>query len=169
MIICPQCKNKIPENWTVCQICNAKLPKIKKKDNEKRKDQTREASGKIKKILATISVALVVAIFVIVYAWASGFTSEMTSAEVAEAEQLVLENQEYKDGIVEVCIRNPLNNPAVIYAEYRNGSIVAEEINQILDGNDVACFNLQYTGYNVGDDCWLVTEEGTQIMFKIKA
>ncbi|MGD2249061.1 MAG: hypothetical protein PVF58_11705 [Candidatus Methanofastidiosia archaeon] len=157
IVICPRCKNRIPENQTVCHICGAKLPKLKKKNK-----------AKIIIIAITIAAFLVVAVVVIVYSWASGFTSEKTGAESGEAEQLVLENQVYKDGVVEVCIRNPLSNPSTIDAEYRNGSIIKTGIGQKLDGESVTCFNLQDSNYQPGDDCMLVTEEGTQIKFRIK-
>ena len=119
-------------------------------------------------IAVVLMIAVAVAIAVIVYAWASGFTSEKTGAESGEAEQMVLENQNNSGGTVTVCIRNALSTAAVIDAEYKNGVLVASGIGQSVAADAVTCFALQDTTYVAGDDCMLVTEEGTQIKFKIK-
>lgn len=119
-------------------------------------------------IAVVLMIAVAVAIAVIVYAWASGFTSEKTGAESGEAEQLVVENQALSGGTVNVCLRNALSTGAVIDAEYHNGSLVSSGIGQALAPDTVTCFNTQDTTYTAGDDCMLVTEEGTQIKFKVK-
>ena len=119
-------------------------------------------------IAVVLMIAVAVAIAVIVYAWASGFTSEKTGAESGEAEQVVMENMNNSGGTVTVCIRITLSISVTIDAEYRNGVLIASGIGQTLTADSVTCFTLQDTSYQTGDDCMLVTEEGTQIKFKIK-
>jgi flagellin-like protein len=119
-------------------------------------------------IAVVLMIAVAVAIAVIVYAWASGFTSEKTGAESGEAEQLVLENQNNSGGTITVCLRNALSTASVVDAEYKNGALIASGIGQSLAPDSVTCFTLNDTSYAAGDDCMLVTEEGTQIKFKIK-
>jgi flagellin-like protein len=119
-------------------------------------------------IAVVLMIAVAVAIAVIVYAWASGFTSEKTGAESGEAEQLVLENQSNSGGTVTVCIRNALSTGSVVDAEYKGGVLEAQGIGQVLPPDSVTCFTLSNTSYAAGDDCMLVTEEGTQIKLKIK-
>jgi flagellin-like protein len=119
-------------------------------------------------IAVVLMIAVAVAIAVIVYAWASGFTSEKTGAESGEAEQLVLENQKLSSGTLTVCIRNALNTPATLDAEYDdNGDLVASSLDTDLLADSVTCVTLTGT-YTPGDDCMLVTEQGTQIKFKVK-
>jgi flagellin-like protein len=119
-------------------------------------------------IAVVLMIAVAVAIAVIVYAWASGFTSEKTGAESGEAEQLVLENQKLSSTTLQVCIRNALNTPATLDAEYDDkGDLIASGINTDLDADSVTCVTLAGS-YTPGDDCMLVTEQGTQIKFKVK-
>lgn len=121
-------------------------------------------------IAVVLMIAVAVAIAVIVYAWASGFTSEKTGAESGEAEQLVVENQSLSGGTVTVCIRNALSTGAVIDAEYHNGALVGSGMDQSIAADSVTCFSISGSGsgYSAGDDCMLVTEEGTQIKFKVR-
>ncbi|MBU6996735.1 MAG: hypothetical protein HXS41_08220 [Theionarchaea archaeon] len=118
-------------------------------------------------IAVVLMIAVAVAIAVIVYAWASGFTSEKTGAESGEAEQLVVENQRLSGTTLTVYIRNALNTPATLDAEYKNGALIANGIGTSLTEDTVTTVTLSST-YISGDDCMLVTEEGTQIKFKVK-
>lgn len=91
---------------------------------------------------------------------------ESYGAEYCEAEQLVLENQDLKGTRLRICIRNPGAVDAVIVAVYRNGTFIAT-IDKPLRRNSTTCFELPGT-YYLGDSVTLVTEEGTQIKFKVK-
>jgi len=91
---------------------------------------------------------------------------ESYGAEHYEAEQLVLENQDLKGTRLRICIRNPGTSDAVIVAVYRNGTFIAT-IDKLLRGNSTTCFELPGT-YYLGDSVTLVTEEGTQIKFRVK-
>jgi flagellin-like protein len=119
-------------------------------------------------IAVVLMIAVAVAIAVIVYAWASGFTSEKTGAESGEAEQIVVENQVLSGGTVNVFLRNALSTGAVIDAEYHEGALVASGLNFALAPDSVTQYTTADTDYQPGEDCMLVTEEGTQIKFKIK-
>ncbi|MBU7018814.1 MAG: type IV pilin [Theionarchaea archaeon] len=118
-------------------------------------------------IAVVLMIAVAVAIAVIVYAWASGFTSEKTGAESAEAEQLVLESQSLSGGVLTICIRNATSTDAIITTEYKNGALITSTMTQTCTGNQVVCFTLTDT-YTVGDDVMVVTQEGTQIKFKVR-
>ncbi|MBU7010497.1 MAG: hypothetical protein HXS46_07385 [Theionarchaea archaeon] len=85
-----------------------------------------------------------------------------------EAEMLILDSVEYNNGTVDVCMRNTGSRPVVIDTEYKNGVIVATEIGLILEVGETTCFTLQGTDYSAGDECRLVTEEGTSIVFEVK-
>ena len=91
---------------------------------------------------------------------------EHYGAEHYEAEQLVLENQELKGTRLKICIRNPGISDAIIIAIYRDGTFVAT-VNKVLPRNSITCFDLPGT-YYLGNEVTLVTEEGTQIKFKVK-
>jgi flagellin-like protein len=119
-------------------------------------------------IAVVLMIAVAVAIAVIVYAWASGFTSEKTQAESAEAEQLILENQNESGGTVTVCLRNAISTGSTITTEYHDGVLVDSDVGQEIDGNSVACWDLSDTNYSKGDNVMLVSKEGTQIKFKVK-
>jgi flagellin-like protein len=119
-------------------------------------------------IAVVLMIAVAVAIAVIVYAWASGFTSEKTGAESGEAEQIVVENQVLSGGTVTVFLRNALSTGAVIDAEYHEGQLVASGLNFPLTPDTVTQYTTADNSYAAGHDCMLVTEEGTQIKFKIK-
>ena len=118
-------------------------------------------------IAVVLMIAVAVAIAVIVYAWASGFTSEKTGAESAEAEQLVLEQQSLSGTTLTVYIRNATSTGATLDAEYKNGALVSSALNTTIGPDAVTTIALTGT-YAVGDECTLVTEEGTQIKFKVK-
>jgi flagellin-like protein len=118
-------------------------------------------------IAVVLMIAVAVAIAVIVYAWASGFTSEKTGAESAEAEQLVLEQQSLSGTTLTVYIRNSTSTGATLDAEYKNGALVASGLNTAIAPDAVTTIALTGT-YAVGDEVTLVTEEGTQIKFKVK-
>jgi flagellin-like protein len=118
-------------------------------------------------IAVVLMIAVAVAIAVIVYAWASGFTSEKTGAESAEAEQLILESQSTSGGVLTVCVRNTTSTGATVTTEYKNGVLEPTGLNQLIPGNQVICFPLNDT-YAIGDEVMIVTEEGTQIKFKVK-
>ena len=122
-------------------------------------------------IAVVLMIAVAVAIAVIVYAWASGFTSEKTGAESAEAEQLVLEAQNLSGGTLTVYIRNATSTAAVLDAVYQDGVLVGTSLSSTISANDVTTFDLTtLTGqtFSAGQDVTLVTEEGTQIKFKVK-
>lgn len=119
-------------------------------------------------IAVVLMIAVAVAIAVIVYAWATGFTSQKTGSDTAEAEQLILESQRtLSGGAVEVCIRNATNQTAVVANEYAEGALVSGAPTHTIGGKAVVCFNLAGT-YVAGDEAMLVTQQGTQIKFKIK-
>ena len=118
-------------------------------------------------IAVVLMIAVAVAIAVIVYAWASGFTSEKTGAESAEAEQLILESQSTSGGVLTVCVRNTTSTGATVTTEYKNGVLEPTGLSQLIPGNQVICFPLNDT-YAIGDEVMIVTEEGTQIKFKVK-
>lgn len=158
MIICPQCRNKIPEDWTTCKFCNAKLSLFLERDKSKKRIR------RIMKIVLTAitAVALIIGV-IVVYAWSSGFEPWKPGAESIE-----VESQEYINGMVKVCLGNLFSTAAVIDAEYANGKLIAAGIDQELFAHSVTCFYLQYSNYNAGDECMLVTMEGTLIKFKIQ-
>ena len=118
-------------------------------------------------IAVVLMIAVAVAIAVIVYAWASGFTSEKTGAESAEAEQLVLEQQALSGTVLTVYIRNSTSTGATLDAEYQNGNLVTSGMNTTINADAVTQITLSGS-YQVGDEVTLVTEEGTQIKFKVK-
>ena len=120
-------------------------------------------------IAVVLMIAVAVAIAVIVYAWASGFTSEKTGAEAAEAEQLILENQNVSGGILTYAyIRNTTSTDATLDAVYVDGALVGQGIGTNIVGNQVTGIDL--SSYNIppGSEVTLVTVEGTQIKFKVK-
>ncbi len=121
-------------------------------------------------IAVVLMIAVAVAIAVIVYAWASGFTSEKTGAESAEAEQLVLEQQRYSAGNLTVYLRNATSTAATLDTVYING-VLFDVTNTDVTGDTVtelALHTLTGQTFAAGDDVTLVTEEGTQIKFKVK-
>ncbi len=118
-------------------------------------------------IAVVLMIAVAVAIAVIVYTWASGFTSEKTGAESAEAEQLVLEAQNCSGNTLTVYIRNALSTDSVIDTIYHNGVIEATGDGTVLQANSVTTYIVPGT-YTSGDDVMIVTLEGTQIKFKAK-
>lgn len=121
-------------------------------------------------IAVVLMIAVAVAIAVIVYAWASGFTSEKTGAESAEAEQLVLEEQRYSAGNLTVYLRNATSTLATLDTVYINGMLF-DVANTDITGDTVtelALHTLTGQTFSAGDDVTLVTEEGTQIKFKVK-
>jgi flagellin-like protein len=118
-------------------------------------------------IAVVLMIAVAVAIAVIVYAWASGFTSQKTGAESAEAEQLVLEEQDLSNNALTVYIRNATSTGATLDAEYKNGVLQTSGIGTTITANTVTTLTLTGT-YVIGDEVTLVTKEGTQIKFKVK-
>lgn len=119
-------------------------------------------------IAVVLMIAVAVAIAVIVYAWATGFTTQKTGAESAEAEQLVLESQDVSLGILTVYIRNATSTDAVITTEYQRGNLITSTLNATVPGKSVVSITLTGTGYAAGDEVMLVTQQGTQIKFKVK-
>jgi hypothetical protein len=85
-----------------------------------------------------------------------------------EAEMVVLDSVEYNNGAVDICMRNTGSGPVVIDTEYKNGVIVATGIGLTLEVSETTCFTLQGTNYSDGDECRLVTEEGTIIVFEVR-
>lgn len=118
-------------------------------------------------IAVVLMIAVAVAIAVIVYAWASGFTSEKTGAESAEAEQLVLENQNLSGTTLVVYLRNATSTGATLDAEYKDGALLNSGIGTTVAADAVTQITLSGT-YSVGQEVTLVTEEGTQIKFKVR-
>ena len=132
-----------------------------------------EEKGVSPVIAVVLMIAVAVAIAVVVYAWASGFTSEKTGAETAEAEQLVLESQNLSGGALYVYIRNATSTVAVLDAVYRDGVLIGTNIAYSIYSVNPRVTELDLnaiTGetFSAGDDVTLVTEEGTQIMFRVK-
>ena len=122
-------------------------------------------------IAVVLMIAVAVAIAVIVYAWASGFTSEKTGSEAAEAEQLVLENQNLSGGNLTVYVRNATSTGALLDAIYVDGNLAVQDDGTQITGNAVTTLDLTaITGqtFSVGQEITLVTEEGTQIKFKVR-
>ncbi len=119
-------------------------------------------------IAVVLMIAVAVAIAVIVYAWATGFTTQKTGAESSEAEQLILESQEVSLGILTVYIRNATSTDAVITTEYQKGVLITSTLNATVPGKSVVSITLTGTGYSAGDEVMLVTQQGTQIKFKVK-
>ena len=124
-------------------------------------------------IAVVLMIAVAVAIAVIVYAWASGFTSEKTGVESGGAEQLILESQRLSGTALIVHIRNELNTAAVLDAVYLNGDLLASNIVYSIYSVMPPVTEVDLTAitggtFSAGDDVMLVTEEGTQIKFKVK-
>jgi hypothetical protein len=112
-------------------------------------------------------VALISIVFCLACCATQQYEQEDIGMEV-EGEMVVLESQEYDNGVLEVCILNAGGRRVIIDEEYKNRIVVATGIGQILEAHDVTCFTLQSTDYSVGDKCRLVTKEGTEILFTVK-
>jgi flagellin-like protein len=132
-----------------------------------------EKKGVSPVIAVVLMIAVAVAIAVIVYAWASGFTSGKTEVESGGVEQLILESQKLSGTALIVHIRNELNTAAVLDAVYHNGDLIAKDIVYPIYSVMPPVTELNLTdvsggAFLAGDDVMLVTEEGTQIKFKVK-
>jgi flagellin-like protein len=122
-------------------------------------------------IAVVLMIAVAVAIAVIVYAWASGFASEKTGAEGAEAEQMILESQKISGGALYVYLRNATSTVAVVDTVYKNGVLVGSNLGITLNPNEVTEIDVTSetsTQFQAGDEVMIVTEEGTQLKFIAK-
>jgi hypothetical protein len=134
-------------------------------------------------IAVGISVIILISIFAIVIAPYAREKAEEERAkrairetfeEVAEdyeeseqKEMLVVENQILENGKLDICIRNAISRASTIDAVYKNGMLIASNLNILLSGDSVTCFDLPGS-YNVEDDVMLVTLKGTQLKFEVK-
>lgn len=125
-------------------------------------------------IVVLLVAAVIAAIFMcgvlpyMTYRWATQYTQEKDVETAVEAEMLVLEVPTlYSDGKLEICLRNAGSAAVQIDTVYKNGKIVAADLNQELPGNDTTCFTLPGT-YAPDDDVNLITKKGTQVRFKVE-
>ena len=167
---CTKCGTENEEGISFCSNCGASLDassSSKEREISKEKDKKgKRSSQRILVILLAVAVAIVLFICCVVpsitYRWASSPREEKTY------EQLVYERVTLlQDGSVEACIRNALSGDAWIDTVYKNGQVVASEVNQKIPGNDVICFTLPGT-YTAGDDILLISTEGTRIKLKVR-
>ena len=84
---------------------------------------------------------------------------------------MVLENQNLSGGNLTVYVRNATSTGAILDAIYVDGNLVVQDDGTQLFGNAVTTLDLTaITGstFTVGQEVTLVTEEGSQIKFKVK-
>ena len=120
-------------------------------------------------IAVVLMIAVAVAIAIIVFAWSSGFVSQKSTEESADAEMLVLEAQNLSGTGLTVYVRNDINLIAVIDAVYFNYQIVGQGLGWQIPPDAVTTLDLSSLGnVNPGDHVMIVTERGTQIKFRVK-
>lgn len=125
-------------------------------------------------IVVLLVAAVIAAIFIcgvlpyMTYRWATQYTQEKDIETAIEAEMLVLEvTTLHSDGKLEICLRNAGSATIQIDTVYKNGYIVATDLDQELPVNDTTCFTLPGT-YAAADDVNLITKKGTQVRFEVK-
>ena len=120
-------------------------------------------------IAVVLMIAVAVAIAIIVFAWSSGFVSQRSTEESADAEMLVLEAQNLSGTGLTVYVRNDINLIAVIDAVYFNYQLVGQDLGLQIPPDAVTTVDLSsYGNVNPGDHVMIVTERGTQIKFRVK-
>jgi FlaG/FlaF family flagellin (archaellin) len=119
-------------------------------------------------IAGVMTIALVIAIALIVYAWTTGFASGKSGAESTEAEYIVIEYQNLSGGTLKIAIRNSSNTVVWIDSLYKNGMLYNSGLDWKIDINKVIETELP-SGYSVskGDEIMLVTRRGTRVEFKV--
>lgn len=121
-------------------------------------------------IAVVLMVAVAVAIAVIVFAWSSGFVSQRSTEESADAEMLVLEAQSLSGTSLTVYVRNDISLTAIVDAVYFDHQLVGNNLGWQLPADSLTTLDLSSFGaVNPGDHVMIVTERGTQIKFRVKS
>lgn len=127
-------------------------------------------------LAVALMIAVVVAISLIVYAWASGATSKNTVNKSSEAEQVIAEQVTLDTTSLVVYLRNKSTFNVYVDSIYINNELMASSVYVELRGDAVTPVNLtevisSHGGsctFHGGDRVLLVTLQGTQIFFCVK-
>lgn len=114
--------------------------------------------------MVTLSIAAVIITFV--YAWDTGLLSKTYARNMEKTGEIELESLYVSGSTVVVCIRNTTEIDIVVVDEYRNGALVASDVNQRIPQGGVLCFPLT-AAYFIGDEAIVVTEGGTKVRMRV--
>jgi hypothetical protein len=119
-------------------------------------------------IAGVMTIALIIAVALLVYAWTTGFASEKSGAESTTPEYIVIEYQDLSGGALKLAIRNSSHTVVWIDSLYKNGVLQNSGLDWRIDIDEVIETELP-SGYSIskGDEVMLVTRRGTQVEFKV--